>query len=88
MPYVPAAGTSAVRLRKAPSLRCEIVATPAQLPSARAIVIHPAWYVNQSLIQDQGKIGRSQGCFAFAKEDISAVLERVPAGCLLYADKV
>jgi hypothetical protein len=55
---------------------------------ARAIVIHPAWYVNQSLIQDQGKIGRSQGCFAFAKEDINAVLERVPAGCLLYADKV
>ena len=55
---------------------------------ARAIVIHPAWYVNQSLIQDQGKIGRSQGCFAFAKEDISAVLARVPAGCLLYADKV
>ena len=45
-------------------------------------------YVNQSLIQDQGKIGRSQGCFAFAKEDISAVLARVPAGCLLYADKV
>ena len=55
---------------------------------ARAIVIHPAWYVNQSLIQDQGKIGRSQGCFAFAKEDINAVLARVPAGCLLYADKV
>ena len=55
---------------------------------ARAIVIHPAWYVNQSLIQDQGKIGRSQGCFAFAKEDINSVLERVPAGCLLYADKV
>jgi hypothetical protein len=55
---------------------------------ARAIVIHPAWYVNQSLIQDQGKIGRSQGCFAFAMEDINAVLERVPAGCLLYADKV
>lgn len=55
---------------------------------ARAIVIHPAWYVNQSLIHDQGKIGRSQGCFAFAKEDISVILERVAPGCLLYADKV
>ena len=55
---------------------------------ARAIVIHPAWYVNQSLIHDQGKIGRSQGCFAFAKEDINVILERVAPGCLLYADKV
>jgi hypothetical protein len=55
---------------------------------ARAIVIHPAWYVNQSLIQDQGKIGRSQGCFAFAKDDINIILERVAPGCLLYADKV
>jgi hypothetical protein len=55
---------------------------------ARAIVIHPAWYVNQSLIHDQGKIGRSQGCFAFAKDDINIILERVPPGCLLYADKV
>jgi hypothetical protein len=55
---------------------------------ARAIVIHPAWYVNQSLIHDQGKIGRSQGCFAFAKDDIREILERVALGCLLYADKV
>jgi hypothetical protein len=55
---------------------------------ARAIVIHPAWYVNKSLIQDQGKIGRSQGCFAFAKNDINVILERVAPGCLLYADKV
>ena len=55
---------------------------------ARAIVIHPAWYVNQSLIHGQGKIGRSQGCFAFAKDDINVILERVAPGCLLYADKV
>ena len=55
---------------------------------ARDIVIHPAWYVNQSLIHDFGKIGRSQGCFAFAKEDINVILERVAPGSLLYADKV
>jgi hypothetical protein len=55
---------------------------------ARAIVIHPAWYVNQTMIHDQGKIGRSQGCFAFAKQDINVILERVAPGCLLYADKV
>lgn len=53
----------------------------------RAIVIHPAWYVSQSLIAEQGKIGRSQGCFAFAQADIRQVLERVAPGCLLYAGK-
>jgi hypothetical protein len=55
---------------------------------ARAIVIHPAWYVNQTLIEEQGKIGRSQGCFAFSQADIGQILERVAPGCLLYADKV
>lgn len=55
---------------------------------ARAIVIHPAWYVNQTLIQEQGKIGRSQGCFAFAQSDIAQILQRVAPGTLLYADKV
>jgi L,D-transpeptidase catalytic domain len=54
---------------------------------ARAIVIHPAWYVNQSLVQEQGKIGRSQGCFAFSQSDIGQVLQRVAPGTLLYADK-
>lgn len=55
---------------------------------ARAIVIHPAWYVNQSLVQEQGKIGRSQGCFAFSQSDIGQILQRVAPGTLLYADKV
>jgi L,D-transpeptidase catalytic domain len=55
---------------------------------ARAIVIHPAWYVNQNLIHEQGKIGRSQGCFAFAQSDISQILQRVAPGTMLYADKV
>lgn len=54
---------------------------------ARAIVIHPAWYVNRSLIEEQGKIGRSQGCFAFAQSDIGQILQRVAPGTLLYADK-
>jgi hypothetical protein len=55
---------------------------------ARAIVIHPAWYVNHSLVQEQGKIGRSQGCFAFSKGSIGEILQRVAPGTLLYADKV
>lgn len=54
---------------------------------ARAIVIHPAWYVSQAMIAEQGKIGRSQGCFAFSQSDIGEILQRVAPGSLLYADK-
>lgn len=54
---------------------------------ARAIVIHPAWYVSEAMIQEHGKIGRSQGCFAFSESDIYQVLSRLGAGTLLYADK-
>ncbi len=55
---------------------------------ARAIVIHPAWYVSQAMIVEQGKIGRSQGCFAFSENDIGQILQRLAPGTLLYADKV
>jgi hypothetical protein len=54
----------------------------------RAIVIHPAWYVSQSIAEQQGKVGRSQGCFAFSFDDIGQVLTRVAPGSLLYAGKV
>lgn len=55
---------------------------------ARAIVIHPAWYVSQTIAAEQGKIGRSQGCFAFSQQDIALILDRLAPGTLLYADKV
>jgi hypothetical protein len=54
---------------------------------ARAIVIHPAWYVSQAMAAEQGKIGRSQGCFAFSQGDIGQILHRLTPGTLLYADK-
>lgn len=53
----------------------------------RAIVIHPAWYVSQDIAAKQGKIGRSQGCFAFSDADIGEILARLDTGTLLYADK-
>jgi L,D-transpeptidase catalytic domain len=53
----------------------------------RAIVIHAAWYVNPALAEERGKIGRSQGCFAFSNDDIGQVLWRLGPGSLLYADK-
>lgn len=54
----------------------------------RAIVIHPAPYVSQAIVDRQGKLGRSQGCFAFAHANISEVLDRLVPGALLYAGKV
>jgi hypothetical protein len=55
---------------------------------ARAIVIHSAWYVSEAIAAEQGKIGRSQGCFAFSSNNITQVLEQLGPGTLLYADKV
>lgn len=55
---------------------------------ARAIVIHPAWYVSPEIARTQGKIGRSEGCFAFSEADIGRVLDRLGPGRLIYADQV
>lgn len=55
---------------------------------ARAIVIHGADYVSESLIQSQGKLGRSEGCFALRRDDISMALSLLGEGTLIYADRV
>lgn len=52
----------------------------------RAIVIHGADYVSTARAAS-GPIGRSFGCFAFAKADIAQVLERLGPGRLLLAYK-
>lgn len=57
------------------------------LAEPRAIVIHGAWYVAPKMVRDHGKIGRSQGCFAFSRNDLAQVLERLGTGRLLYAGK-
>ncbi|WP_292628083.1 murein L,D-transpeptidase catalytic domain family protein [Novosphingobium sp. 28-62-57] len=53
----------------------------------RGIVIHAASYVSDEMAQNQGRIGRSQGCFAFSDKDIDGVLARLGEGRLLYAVK-
>lgn len=53
----------------------------------RAIVIHSAWYADAALIAKQGKLGRSDGCFAFGEQDVGLVLSRLGYGRLLYAGK-
>ena len=53
----------------------------------RAIVIHAAWYANPDVAARQGKLGRSDGCFAFGEQDIALVLARLGRGRLLYAGR-
>ncbi|MFZ5617780.1 MAG: murein L,D-transpeptidase catalytic domain family protein [Pseudomonadota bacterium] len=54
---------------------------------ARAIVIHPAWYVSEGMLEKYGKLGRSEGCFALCAEDLAGVIDRLGPGRLLYVGK-
>jgi len=54
---------------------------------ARAIVIHAAWYAGPDMIPRQGRLGRSDGCFAVGQDDIGQVLARLGRGRLLYAGR-
>ena len=51
----------------------------------RGIVIHPASYVDEALAASQGRIGRSEGCFAVSVADIYDVLTKLGPGSLLFA---
>jgi len=54
----------------------------------RAIVIHGAEYVDPALIASQGRIGRSQGCFAFETGEVAAVIEQLGEGRMIYAGRI
>jgi hypothetical protein len=54
---------------------------------ARAIVIHSADYVGPDVVARQGKLGRSDGCFAVSAADIGYVLAKLGQGRLLYAGR-
>jgi hypothetical protein len=51
----------------------------------RAIVIHGAPYVGEDVLARQGKLGRSDGCFAVSQTDIPYVLAKFGTGRMLYA---
>lgn len=53
----------------------------------RAIVIHSARYVSREMARDQGRIGRSHGCFTVAQDDLARVMARLGPGRLLFAGK-
>jgi hypothetical protein len=53
----------------------------------RAIVIHSAWYADAAVLPQQGKLGRSDGCFAVSPADIALLLATLGEGRLLYAGR-
>lgn len=55
---------------------------------ARAIVIHGAWYANPDMIGKWGKLGRSDGCFAFSEDKLMEITARLGPGRLIFADKL
>ena len=55
---------------------------------SRAIVIHNAWYAEPDMVAQHGKLGRSQGCFAFSRRDQYEVMKRLAGGRMIYADKL
>lgn len=54
----------------------------------RAIVMHHAWYAEPDVVTSQKKLGRSQGCFTFSAHDLPEVMDALPPGSLIYADKI
>lgn len=53
----------------------------------RNIVVHSAPYAEPSILQQFGKLGRSEGCFAFSRQSHLAVMEQLGSGRLIYCDK-
>ncbi|WP_234032792.1 murein L,D-transpeptidase catalytic domain-containing protein [Aurantiacibacter arachoides] len=58
------------------------------LAMQRAIVMHGADYVAPELVAAHGKIGRSYGCFSVERHLIGEVMDRLPKGTLLFADRL
>jgi hypothetical protein len=54
----------------------------------RAIVVHGAPYVDPGLITAQGRIGRSQGCFAFQHSEVASVMDLLGEGRMIYATRL
>lgn len=54
----------------------------------RAIVVHGADYANPDLIRTMGKLGRSEGCFAFPQTKLVEVIARMGPGRMIFADRL
>jgi len=54
----------------------------------RAIVVHSAWYAEPDVLASNGRLGRSEGCFAMSHSSLQEVLARLGPGRFLYADRL
>ncbi len=70
-----------------PSLRLEGLDATNDNAYSRAIVVHGAWYVSETMVEQHGVIGRSQGCFAVANASLPSVMASLSPGHLIYADQ-
>jgi len=57
------------------------------LARERGIVVHHAAYVTAQMAQTQGRVGRSEGCFAVSPAAIGEVLAKLAPGRMLFACK-
>lgn len=55
--------------------------------ASRAIVVHGAWYVSNTMIDRMGMLGRSEGCFAVADASLGEIMSALGPGRLIYAGK-
>lgn len=67
------------------SLRLHGLEPQNDMAFARAIVIHSADYVSQTMASTAGRVGRSFGCFTVSHDDISTVLALLGPGRLLFS---
>lgn len=51
---------------------------------SRGIVMHSAWYVDESIIKTQGFIGRSQGCPALPESEYKPIISQIKGGTCLF----
>jgi hypothetical protein len=52
---------------------------------ARAIVVHGADYVNSGIVQQLGRLGRSQGCPALSRSAAPRIIRLIRDGTILFA---
>jgi hypothetical protein len=52
---------------------------------SRAIVLHGAWYVSQSMITQQSRLGRSLGCPAVQNSVVKPIIDNLKGGHLIFA---
>ena len=70
-----------------PSIRLEGLDGTNSNAASRAIVVHGAWYVSESIAKERRVLGRSEGCFAMAESSIDGVLKSLGTGRMIYADR-